>query len=285
MKHTIVILFVSLMMTLQAGAQNGYESFTHGWADDPIWFDGKAEYVTYEATRPIYGKLRQYQALIITNKEHFSTKTFTKDATRNGMPVFKHHILEDIAVKNYVYHYSMMSYIGTKDFKSYKLDHASIEDCGSTYKRFVNWDGKVSWEQDSYFPNEGSRNDRYNTPKDFGFFDAMTLVLRGYPFDAPADIMMNLVPDQSTTKWSPYAPQQWVVEYVGKEKLILPIGEVEAYHVRMRFAGPTKQFIPPVDFWFEASTDRQHVLVQYTGPHGVNYKIKSYKRFAYWEGN
>ena len=39
-----------------------------GWRDDPIWYDGKAEWALYEAERTIYGETRRYQTTIFVNK-------------------------------------------------------------------------------------------------------------------------------------------------------------------------------------------------------------------------
>ncbi|QDU34521.1 hypothetical protein KS4_25910 [Poriferisphaera corsica] len=290
-----VVLFGCGSEVVRGADDEGVKGMDRRWADDPIWFDGKAEWAVYDAVRPIYGTVRRYEARIITNKEHFSTKTFTKSArgeAGGGLPVFKHHIREDIPVANYVYHYGMMSYVGVDDFKSWKLDHGSIEDCGTTYKRFVNWDGEVKWEQDSYFPNEGSRDGEFDVPRGkdagYGFLDAMTLVLRGYPYDVVKEgegIDLKLLPDQTTTKWSPVRTEDWRAVNMGKEKLNLPIGKLEAYHVQLRYVGPTRERREPVDFWFDASDDRQRLLVKYAGPHGVKYELKSVKRFAYWAEN
>ena len=148
-------------------------------------FDGKAECATYEATRTIYDKPRAYTARIYINKEHASPETFTKSSDGTGRAVFKLHVRDDIPTENYTYHYSTMCYVGQDDLKSLKLDMGSQEDCGATFKQYINHAGTLRWRQQSYFPNEGERADELKPEPNFAFQDALPLILRGYPFDNP----------------------------------------------------------------------------------------------------
>src|SRR5690606_20618065 len=98
-------------------------AFDHAWEDDRAWHDGKAEVARYDATRTIYGKVRHHVATLYTNRELAdAAPTFTKSSDNRGRSVFKHHLREDIQTENYAYHYSTMAYVGTRDFKSLKLD-------------------------------------------------------------------------------------------------------------------------------------------------------------------
>jgi hypothetical protein len=285
MKNYLLIVSTAfLLFSTVAGADPGvdpFAGFTRGWRDSPVWYDGQAECAEYDATRTIYGKERRYTARIFTNKEKASAETFTKSGDDTGRSVFKHHIREDIPTEKYTYHYSTMTYVGTDDLKSLKLDMGSQEDCGATYKQYVNHAGVLRWNQHSYFPDEGERSGEVVPDKRFAFQDALTLILRGYPFDDPPKTLeLQMLRDQTDTHLT--LPEELsggvsVVRYVGEETLALPIGEVEAHHLVLRLAPDWEEH-----YWFASDPGKLHVLVQYRGSRGVEYKLRKLDRCAYW---
>lgn len=282
MKNLIPLLFLALSScTAAPTAVDPLASFNHAWEEDATWYDGQAEVARYDATRTIYGESRSYIATIYTNKEPVAAEpTFTKSADHQGREAFKHHVREDIPTPNYAYHYSTMSYVGTKDLQSLKLDVGSIEDCGTTYRQFINHHGQVHWLQSSYFPDEGRKAGHYQTPPGYVFQDALSVVLRAYPFDQPpADLRLNVVPEQTTNHLAPAEPVPHSIEYAGKETLDLPIGEIEAHRVVVSNGEDT------ATYWFAAdgSPPMLHVMVQYEGPGGQTYALRSLERNAYWE--
>lgn len=267
--------------TAQAAADTPLlDAVTRDWRNDAAWYDGKAEMAVYEASRTIYGEKRAFTAKIYTNKEVADPNTKTKSADNKGRMVFKHHSRDDIGTENYTYHYSTMAYVGVDDLKSLKIDMGSQEDCGATFKQIVNHAGELNWSQFSYFPNEGHREGRYKPSSSLVYHDALSLVLRGYPFDKPHAMTMDLLPDQTTTKWSSTDPVKATVEFVASETLELPIGKTAAFHLTVTPEGGEAEH-----YWFAAdgSAPMLHVMVQYTGPNGQSYRLKEQRRWAYWE--
>ncbi len=282
-------------------SESPLQQFTTDWRENPVWQDGKAECAVYDATRIIYGTPRLYKARLYTDTEHLSAKTFTKSDTSEGRLVFKHHLREDISTENYMYHYSTMCYVGVEDLKSLKLDMGSQEDCGATFKQYINHaelrqssqPSQLRWHQFSYFPNEGHKSGQSQPAANFAFQDALSMVLRGYPFEHPPRKPMTfmLLPDQTTNKWSPTEPTPMTVTYLGKETLDLPIGQVEAYHLGVAPA-QAKQSEPPQpmhEYWFAVKGDDApsaaglHIMVRYKGPNGLTYKLREVERRAYWK--
>jgi hypothetical protein len=265
------------------GGSDAWASFTRDWRDDPAWHDGQAEYCTYDATRLIYGKMRTYQARLITNKELADPESKTKSATDKGREVFKHHLRDDIQTENYTYHFSTMCYVGSSDLKSLKIDMGSQEDCGTTFKQFIHHAGRLTWNSFVYFPDTGYSHGDYNPPNDFVFQDALSVVLRGYPFNDPRTIEVSLLPDQTSTHPTSPEPEPATITYVGLEELGLPVGTVNAHHLRVIpvTGGPDSA----QDYWFaaEGSAPWFHVMVRYQGPNGITYKLRSTKRWAYWQ--
>ena len=258
-----------------------FADFTRAWRDNPVWHDGLAECAVYDATRTIYGQQRDYSARIFTNKEIASPETFTKSADGKGRSVFKHHIREDVPTRNYTYHFSTMAYVGTDDLKSLKLDMGSQEDCGATFKQYVNHAGTLRWRQQSYFPDEGERSGEFTPGKHFAFQDALTLILRGYPFNNPPETLeLQMLRDQTDTHLT--LPDELstgvtIVQYRGEETLDLPIGEVKAHHLVVWLAPDWDEH-----YWFASDESMLHVLVQHEGRWGVTYRLKELQRRAYW---
>ncbi len=282
--YGVMILGVLLSAcVLEADSADGpFASFTREWRDDPVWHDGQAECATYEATRVIYGQARSYVARVYLNKEHASPKTFTKSSDGTGRAVFKLHMREDIPTENYTYHYSTMCYVGVDDLKSLKLDMGSQEDCGATFKQYVNHAGELTWVQHSYFPDEGTRSGRMQPRQEFVFEDALPVVLRGYPFDdPPGEMVLQMLHDQTDnhlTLPDELSGEGAVLRYAGREALDLPFGRVEAHHlvvVRGEGAGE-------LELWFAAEEALGGVMVRMRSSDGRELRLKSVERRAYW---
>lgn len=284
LKHLpIVLLLISTACAQpqpEAAPDSPFRHFTRDWRDDRVWFDGKAECAVYDAVRVIYGKERQYKARLFTNKEYASAETKTKSATGKGRAVFKHHLREDIPTENYHYHFSTMVYVGTNDLKSLKIDMGSQEDCGATFKQFINHAGTLNWAQFSYFPDEGRKEGSYEPGSDLTYQDALSLVLRGYPFDDPRDIALALVPDQTDTHLTEARPLSATVTYIGREGLDLPNGHREAHHLTVT----CEQGVPrTMHYWFDAEDDLRRIMLKYSDDRGYTLELASVERRAYWE--
>jgi len=260
------------------------------WAEDSLWYDGKAEVVRYQATRQIYGQSPPYIATIYTNKEHLNTNTRTKSYTADGPRVFKFHVRdESIPTPKYRYDFSTMAYVGVDDMRAYKLEMGSQEDCGTTFKTYW-FDGvSVDYYQSSYFPDQGVDSGSYEVETSIVFQDALPLILRGYPFDTPLDqpMVVNLLIDQTHTHLSQAKPEPYAISYEGLETLDLPAGAVEAHRLTV---SPVNRKAPSpgggvMTYWFAAEGDPTwlHVMVQYGGPFGTTYQMISHDRDAYWE--
>ena len=259
------------------------------WASDPTWYDGRAEVARYDALRTLYGEPRGYTATIYTNQERLDTGTQTKSATDAGPLVFKHHARdESIPTPNYRYDFSTMCYVDADTLRPWKLEMGSQEDCGTTFKRYWVADDTIHAMQSSYFPGEGMAVERHEAPAGLMFQDALSLVLRGYPFDDPPEgpMPLRLIVDQTHNHLSESATAPYDVTYVGRETLDLPIGAVEAHRLKVT---PRQRRTPPAGgeeahYWFAAdgSPPMLHVMVKYRGPFGTRYDLESHTRDVYW---
>lgn len=256
-----------------------------GWRTDDAWNRGKAEWALYDAQRVIYGKPRRYEATIFTNVQHMNPRTTTKaeNASADGsMPVFKHNVSEMIPTDNYTYRFLTTCFVRRNDMTAYKVVASSQEDCGSTYRQFIARDDRVRALQFGYFPSEGRATADFESMDELAFHDALTLTLRDYPFELdehrPRDLA--LVQDLTDNHWVRLTPRPAKLEYVGAETLEVPYGRVDTHHLRIThesIGGATESH-----YWFAADPELRHVLVRYTGPFGVAYKLKRLAWWAYW---
>lgn len=256
------------------------------WRDDPSWNQGKAEWAVYDAQRVIYDKPRNYEATIFTNKQVMDPNTTTKAANADmpgGVEVFKHNVSEMIETDNYIYRFLTTSFVRTDDMSVFKISSSSQEDCGSTYRQVTARDGQITARQFGYFPDEGSSMASFQMTDNLLFHDALTVALRDFPFET-ADTTdaqhVALVQDLTDTHWVKLTPSGAMLEYVGTEQIRVPYGMMQTFHIRLRhneIGGATESH-----YYFAVDPELCHVLVQYVGPFGLRYRLKSLDWWAYW---
>lgn len=272
------------------------------WASDPVWFDGLVERATYDASRVVYGEPRPYEATFLTNKERHDAASLTKDGDGEGatVEVWKHNQIEVVPTPNYDYKYEATSHLttgGEKPLLLTRLDVASQEFCGATFKQYLLTDGlPLSPDAaDAAKPGE-ARNPQANRPawSYFGFsympdsgrvakvvtaepggppvvaFNALPLSLRSFDFAAKGTTDVLLLPDQKSNKSTTpdTAPAQ--VRYAG---------EGDGTH-KLELVQDGKTIGT-----YEMAADRLHVMVAYDGADGQTYRLKSVERDDYWSTN
>jgi hypothetical protein len=254
------------------------------WRSDPVWYDGQAEKCVYEATRTIYGKERRYLAFTYTDKERAdpaSTVKIESPDETSGIEVFKHHWSEIVPTENYDYRFSTMSYVRADDLTPFKLTASTQEDCGASFKELWRDREHLRWIESVYFPGSGRREGEFERHQDTALFDALTLTLRDYPFEAPKDVKLRLIPSQKDAHSVPFEPVERTVRYAGRSTQELPIGTVDAHELDL--VAPDGKV--EARFWFaaDAAAPTLHALVRYAGPQGVTFVLKSLERAAYWK--
>jgi len=266
----------------------GRPSEIAAWRSDAAWNRGPAEWAVYDAKRTIYGESRSYTATLWTNTEHLDSTTGIKiddGGARNAIRVFKHNLSEIIPAGNYDYRFLTTAYVGVDTLTPVVLTMSSQEDCGATFRRFFARDRRVHVEDHCYFPGTGHRQANWPLRDDIVFHDMLSLVLRDYPFpaeaiDAPEPRVIRLVADQTTNLAPPLEPAPATIEYVGLERLDLPIGTIDAHHLRVRhelMGGASES-----NYWMAADPDLLHVMVRHDGPYDVRYELKDLGWWAYW---
>lgn len=286
---------VALVLTPASGSGEGTErnplDVASAWQTDPIWYDGLAEYAEYRSVRPIYGIDRNYDTVMITNTQHMDASTTTKVGggdTRRAIPVFKHNVRETVPTENYDYRFLTTAFVRTDTLAPYKVVMSSQEDCGTTYKQFVNRNGRVEVDQFVYFPGAGHEKTSFAAvPRErLHFVDTLSLSLRSFPFDRAeagelTTIELQVVPEQTSTRQTAVSPRAMTVTYVGRETVSVPAGTIDAYHLRAAFDDGSADH----DFWFaaDAGSDWLNIMVKYEDSSGLAHALTNHRRWAYWE--
>jgi len=272
-------------------AAGPFGSVTHHLSQDAAWRDGLTEFATYEVTRIIDGKPRTSIARVTTRMGFADPVTKTISAAADPVAaghreVFIQHTREEVpgGDDSAARSQSLTAFVGTQDMKSLKIDFVSHDDRGATFKQFVNHKGTLTWSQYSSRPGEGPKSGNYTPPANLVFFNALPLMLRGFPFhNANPTYKVQLLPDQTADKLTAADPQPAVLIGTSGQVLDLPIGKVEALSVILMPEGKDSDTQSQrQEYWFaaEGKPPMLHVMVQYTGADGTVYKLKSLKRKA-----
>lgn len=249
------------------------------WRNDKTWYDGLAEMATYRAERVIYGEARKYEAVVYTNKERFDPNTTTKSSTDQGLEVFKHHWSERVPTPKYDYRFSTSLYAACDSLDAVKLTASTQEDCGASFKQIWRDGTSMRWFDSVYFPGAGNRNGTLPNARQVHFVDELPLLLRDFPFESRAEIALSLVRSQKDTHQVSFEPVAAKVRYVARETLDLPIGSVDAHHLRLEGRELA------ADYWMAADGRAPflHALVKYEDPSGSRYELSQLVRTAYWK--
>lgn len=250
------------------------------WRTDPAWYDGQAEKCVYEATRIVYGRPRLHLATAYTNKQRMDPRTAVKTED-SGLEVFKHHWSERVPTESYDYDFSTAVFVRTDDLSPFKLTAATQEDCGASFKQIWSERGTLRFLESLYLPGTGLRQGECEPGSQLT--DALSLVLRDFPFDASPGTTetLALVASQKDTHAVPFSSERCTVTLAGRETLSLPVGDVDAWRLQLR--GPDDAL--RATYWFaaEARAPWLRALVQYEDAHGTTYRLRSIERTAYWE--
>ena len=256
-----------------------WELRERSWRTDPVWHDGLAERCVYDATRTIYGVERVYLATAYTDLERADERSTVKTEEPGGVEVFKHHWSERVPTERYDYDFSTACYVRSADLACFKLTAATQEDCGASFKEVWRAGRGYEYFESVYFPGAGRRSGTLDGGAVFE--DALSLVLRDFPFDEErAALALSVIPSQKDTRAVRFDPLEMEARSGARETLELPCGSVPAVRVDLVAAGEVR-----ARYWFalDGGAPWLHALVRYEGPGGVRYSLRSIERTAYWQ--
>jgi len=245
-----------------------------GWSDDAVWHDGLVERATYTASRVIYGRPRSFEAVFFTNKEQHDRRTMTKaDRSTDTVEVWKHNQVEVVPTPNYDYKFEATSHLTVAERLLTRLDVASQEFCGASFKQYQlepgNGSPRWTYFGFSYMPEAGRVTATVTGSADAPTvpFNGLPLYLRGYDFEKRPTLRLRLLPDQKSNRQTPHEPVAAEVRHVGET--------ADAHELEVTVEGK-----PYGRFAF--AKDRLHVMLRYAGADGQRYELKAQERVNYW---
>ena len=249
------------------------------WATDSTWGDGLVEKATYDAVRVIYGRPRSYEAVFLTNKEAHDPSTWIKSQSGEGVSVWKHNQIEVMPTPNYDYKHVTTSHLQVDDLTLTRLDASSQEWCGTSFHQFLRTTpddpttSEAAWDYFgfSYMPEAGRRSDTISDDVDAPTLplNSLSLALRGYDFDARADLPIRLIQEQRSNQPTDPVPVDAIVSYAGETS--------DGHELDVKLADGT-----PVGTYTMAK-DRMHVMLAYDGEDGQTYRLSQLDRVNYWD--
>jgi hypothetical protein len=248
------------------------------WGKNSLWDDGKAEVARYDAERIIYGKRRQYEAVLIVVKEDFNKAFYAKadyPEKVETLPVIKLNIVQEIPTTNYDYRFLTSVFVNRSDvFAPLKATMGSQEWCGNTFKEFKTWGGKTELVYHTYWDNEGDGSLALNFVDGYILEDQIPVAFRSLSFAQGLAFKTKMLPSLISSKLGKPELIDMEVNIVGDEKIQTKSGKFDVWKLEIRAEGKTSTY------WFEKTFP--NTLVRMEKPDGQTFMLKDRTRREYW---
>ena len=249
--------------------------FDQQWAMNKWWEDGLAEVATYEAERVVYNKVRRFDYTLITVKEEFTPQFNVKaDSLQHPglFPVMKVNQFCRIQTDQYPYHYlTSLFFRRDEPVALHKLTTSSQEWCGNTFKAVTDEGLHYLQTYNSYWDGQG--NGQRQLRRDVLFEDALPYTLRSLRFANKPAFEVAIAELQQTSKAN--RPAYYTAQVRVTDELAAETPE-PAWRVTVALAEGKQNA-----YWF--AKKYPNVLLRQTTWDGRNLKLKSVRRYAYWQ--
>lgn len=270
-------MVTSASFRYDAEAKSAFFPIKPGWGMDKLWDDGLVEKAVYSAQKVIYGKVREFDAIFLTNMEKADPAKLVKTGNWSdpkAIPVIKFNQVMEIATENYDYRYMVHIYSDRQSLRPLKMLLTSQEWCGTTFKEFLFQKGRASLKSFSYQINDGDEAHELGEFKKGLLFDQLPVALRALNFQKGMKFNVSLLATQVTNNRGSSKITPAYFNYIGEEKVNTPAGAFISHKISMKVEDKTTQF------WFEKAYP--NVMVKRINPDGTTYIIKSRSRIKYW---
>ncbi len=253
-----------------------------GWANSAVWHDGKAEVNTYQATRSIYGRQRNFELTAVVVKEEFLAGPYVKadwGSSGEKIPVLKLNVIQEVPTQNYPYRFMTSSFVRRdRPLELLKMTHNSSEWCGNTFKLYKGWSKEPQLEWHSYFQGEADGVQKFSdfqAGRDM-LEEQLPVSLRALDFQQGLKFPVRILSRQLSSHQRSIRWREGMVEVVGQESVKSAGGQTyQTWHVKVDAGGDR------LSFWFD--TAKPHTLIKHEAPGGVRWLLKESKRWAYWQ--
>ena len=256
------------------------ENFNASWSQDPLWDDGQAEVSLYDATRPQYGRVEPYEAVLIVVKEIFNGRLLVKaDAPYRDeqvFPVIKLNAIHSYWTERYPYHYLLSVFVHRDNPSSLvKLTLGGQEWCGNTFNEIKVFGSRQELISHSYFDGQGDKTQELNLRGNDFVEDQLPLLLRSLKFKTGLQLSVRILPSLVSNR--PQNPPELVPTSItvdGEEEVETALGTRMAWKVSLQTPNLQQAW------WFEKIIP--HILLKMDSSDGRTWILKDQTRKAYW---
>ena len=279
------------IVTIGLGAGPGFAGYPapgastgNGFAADPLWDDGRAEFCTYSGTTMRYGKPRPTTAHIIVVKEDLLRESLVKSdagpVPGKTLEVLKLNFVADFPTGTYTYHQIASVFFDRGSLEVLKETMSHTESCGITFVRVGPKHGRLTHEAHSYWDGEADREVPVEWPADRRprlWWDAIPVSLRPWIERAGAyEEKVWLLPSQVSGR-SPIEATRPVDARIRVQDggpIDVAAGRFETREVEVTSAAGRDRF------WFDRRSP--HVLVRLETAAGRRLELQKAQRLDYW---
>ncbi|MCA9243782.1 MAG: hypothetical protein KDA32_07520 [Phycisphaerales bacterium] len=242
-----------------------------------IWDDGLSEMCYYDAESTVYGEIRKYTRVHLTNREFFDpiagVKTDQTDAP-GVVPVFKMNIAEEIPTQNYNYRWLTTLFLNRESLQPLKAVFSSQEWCGATYKHARWTDAGATLRQFSYF--EGEAESQHDWPANVWPFEASFMLAREFVAGGAIPKIDGMLPALRSNRETPAEVERDVAFIaMGRDRVTTPAGEFEVEKVQLRLGKKWRY-----TFSVESRAPFRVIRYDFGNESGV---LRGCERRAYWD--
>ncbi len=246
------------------------------WAANTLWDDGLAEVAQYNAQRPVYGKVRNFEYTYILVKEDFNKEyeVKTDDYSRDDLfPVMKVNKFASIQTEKYPYHFlTSLFYKREEPAILHKMTHSSQEWCGNTFKLFQHLGNNYHYLFSSYWDGQGNGRLKYGDK--MWFEDGLSYTLRALNFAEGMQFELPLLESQVSNKAN--KPTIYEARFTVSQDEITINGEAQpAWSVVVKLDDEKTN-----TYWF--AQEYPNLLLKQESWNARNLLLKEVKREAYW---
>ncbi|HSR54211.1 MAG TPA: hypothetical protein VLV83_25570 [Acidobacteriota bacterium] len=284
---TLALLPLAASCQDRAAASNGLEEhFDPSYSSRDYWFDGTAELNLYEARLTYYGQPRQAQELvhILVTEDHKPDLLVKADDWRQAglVKMLKFNLVQRVQTGIYEYRQMMSAFFEQGPQRLAKMTYSSQEWCGHSFKEIVRYDGRESFDFNTYWDGQGNGSFQVDYPQGLILYDTLPVQLRPLKWEVGLTAEFPMLPSQFSSRVQEprYVSARVTVEK--KETVDSPAGTFETLRTIVESGGTEGESQRDI-LWFEA--DFPHRMIRWQRANGDTLTLSQSKKLPYWELN
>ncbi|MEM8997157.1 MAG: hypothetical protein AAGF23_20405 [Acidobacteriota bacterium] len=277
----LLILALFLVLPGPASADGLWDHLDTNFANNAYWFDGKAEVNLYDASIVIYGEPREAEevAHVVVTEDLLPDSLVKADNPgRAGLvPALKLNYTTEARTGVYTYRQMLSFFFDRRTMGAAKMTLTHNEWCGNTFKQLVNFEGRSSYDFNTYWEGGGDGSFDVDFPRDLVIYDSIPVQLRALRFQLGLQTGVKLLPRQLSSRATEPEVTPAVVRVTHREKVTVPAGDFDAFRVELEHSGGLDQL------HFEA--EYPHRMLRWQRADRDLFELAHSEKMPYWQYN